>query len=120
VTWEVEVTNRFAEWYRDEVPNEDVNTIDNAIDELRFGGPALGRPRVDAVRGSRHSRMKELRVQSRGNPIRIFFAFDPRRVAILLLAGEKTGDMRFYERMIPLADDLYEEHLKKIAEDQRG
>ena len=52
--------------------------------------------------------MRELRVQSGGRPIRIFYAFDPRRSAILLIGGDKTGDGRFYERMIPIADKLYD------------
>jgi hypothetical protein len=55
--------------------------------------------------------MRELRVQSGGRPIRVFYAFDPRRSAILLIGGDKTGDGRFYERMIPVADKLYDVHL---------
>ena len=55
--------------------------------------------------------MRELRVQSKGRPIRIFYAFDPRRAAILLIGGDKTGDNRFYERMIPIADRLYDDHI---------
>ena len=62
--------------------------------------------------------MRELRVQHRGRPIRVFYAFDPRRTAILLVAGDKTGDDRFYERMIPEADRLYDEHLEEIRNRQ--
>jgi hypothetical protein len=51
--------------------------------------------------------MRELRIQSGGDPIRVFYAFDPRRVAILLIGGKKTGDKRFYEKYIPIADQLY-------------
>lgn len=58
--------------------------------------------------------MRELRVQSGGRPIRIFYAFDPRRQAILLIGGDKTGDNRFYERMVPIADDLYDVYLDEI------
>ena len=58
--------------------------------------------------------MKELRTQSSGKPLRTFFAFDPRRTAILLIGGDKTGDKRFYDRMIPRADALYDEYLKEI------
>ena len=61
--------------------------------------------------------MKELRTQSKGRPIRTFYAFDPRRSAILIIGGDKTGDDRFYERMIPLADRLYDEHLEELRED---
>ena len=58
--------------------------------------------------------MRELRVQSGGDPLRIFYAFDPRRSAILLIGGNKAGDNRFYERMIRLADRLYDQHLDEI------
>jgi hypothetical protein len=86
----------------------------------RFGyleefGYLLGRPYADTVRGSRHTNMKELRPS--GSPLRIFFAFDPRQTAILLVAGDKSGDNRFYDRMIPRADDLYDRYLIESSED---
>lgn len=59
--------------------------------------------------------MRELRVQSKGNPIRLLYAFDPRRIAIVLLGGDKTGDKRWYEKFIPIADRLYDEHLQEIG-----
>jgi len=62
--------------------------------------------------------MRELRVQHRGRPIRIFYAFDPRRAAILLIAGDKTGDERFYERLTPVADRLYDEHLAQLRRER--
>jgi hypothetical protein len=62
--------------------------------------------------------MREMRVQSGGRPLRIFYAFDPRRSAILLIGGDKTGDKRFYERMIPIADTLYDEHLAALAKEK--
>jgi len=58
--------------------------------------------------------VKELRTQHQGRPIRTFFAFDPRRCAVLLIGGDKTGDTRFYDRMIPEADRLYDEHLEGL------
>ncbi|MDU9050236.1 MAG: type II toxin-antitoxin system RelE/ParE family toxin [Candidatus Electrothrix sp. Rat3] len=58
--------------------------------------------------------MKELRTQCQGRPLRTFFAFDPRRTAILLIGGDKTGDKRFYERMIPLAERLYNNYLEEL------
>jgi hypothetical protein len=77
---------------------------------LEEHGPALGRPLVDTIGRSRHPNMKEL-IPPAGN-IRILFAFDPRRSAILLIGGDKTGEWnRWYERMIPVADRLYDEHL---------
>ena len=61
--------------------------------------------------------MKELRTQSGGKPLRTFFAFDPRRSAILLIGGDKTGDKRYYDRMVPIADDLYDQYLKEIEKE---
>jgi hypothetical protein len=61
--------------------------------------------------------MRELRVQSGGKPLRIFYAFDPRRTAILLIGGDKTGNKRFYKRMIPVADRLYDEHIEELRKE---
>ena len=62
--------------------------------------------------------MRELRVQSRGKPIRVFYAFDPARTAILLIGGNKTGDKRFYKRMILIADRLYDEHIAQLKRER--
>ncbi len=76
----------------------------------------MGRPFVDTVKGSRHSHMKELRPV--GRYIRILFAFDPRRAAILLIGGDKKGRWQdWYDVMIPWADDLYDEHLAILREE---
>jgi hypothetical protein len=88
-----------------------------SVELLRELGPQLSRPHADAIQGSKHANMKELRTQSRGQPLRTLFAFDPRRCAILLIGGDKTGDKRFYERMIPLADQLYDDHLKQLRQE---
>jgi hypothetical protein len=77
-------------------------------------GPHLGRPHVDTLQGSRHPNLKELRTQHQGRPLRTLFAFDPRRCAILLIGGDKAGDERFYDRMLPLADRLYDAHLDAL------
>jgi hypothetical protein len=111
--WEVEFTDEFGEWW-DSLDVDEQESVAASVELLRQLGPHLGRPHVDTVKGSRHSNMKELRTQHRGRPIRSLFAFDPRRCAILLLGGDKTGDGRFYERMIPTADDLYDEHLETL------
>jgi hypothetical protein len=81
---------------------------------LRELGPSLGRPLADTLKGSRHANMKELRVQSKGRPFRIFYAFDPRRRAILLIGGNKQGDKRFYDVYLPIADQLFDQHLKEL------
>ena len=61
--------------------------------------------------------MCELRVRSSGRPVRVFYAFGPRRTAILLIGGDKTGDAKFYERLVPLADWLYDEHLQELKKE---
>ena len=81
---------------------------------LEERGVRLGHPYSSGIEGSRHTHMRELRVQSGGRPIRVFYAFDPRRAAILPIGGDKTGDDRFYERFVPVADRLYDEHLEQL------
>jgi hypothetical protein len=61
--------------------------------------------------------MRELRVQSAGHPIRIFYAFDPRRNAILLIGADKTGNKRFYDEYIPIADRLYDEYIAELRQE---
>ena len=80
---------------------------------LEERGPALGRPLADNVHQSRHPNMKELRPTP---TIRILFAFDPRRIAILLIGGDKSGSWnRWYQEFVPIADDLYDEHLTEVG-----
>lgn len=112
--WEVEYTDEFGRWW--ETLGEDVQeAIAHDVEVLAQVGPGLGRPTVDTLSGSKFPNMKELRTKHVQSAIRILFAFDPRRCAILLIGGDKAGDSRFYERMIPLADRLYQEHLDELA-----
>ncbi len=105
--WDVEFTDQFGAWW-ELLGAEEQQAIDAAVRVLEQRGPSLGRPLVDTVTRSRHANMKELRVGT----IRILFAFDPRRTAILLLGGDKRDRWQeFYEQMIPLADQLFDEHL---------
>ena len=108
--WDVELTDQFEAWWN-KLAIEDQQGIDAAVRVLEERGPGLGRPLVDTVEGSRHANMKELRVGT----IRVLFAFDPRRAAILLLGGDKRDRWQeFYAQMIPLADQLVDEHLKEL------
>lgn len=90
-----------------------------AVELLEERGPMLGRPLVDTIAGSRHKNMKELRPGSSGRTeLRILFAFDPERQAILLVAGDKAGDWKgWYKRNIPVADDLFTEHIRRSRGD---
>ncbi|HEY7030378.1 MAG TPA: type II toxin-antitoxin system RelE/ParE family toxin [Thermomicrobiales bacterium] len=113
--WEIEGTDEFAAWYRG-LTEAQSESVDMAVRALELGGPALGRPYVDSLTASRHANMKELR--PRGGNLRILFAFDPRRSAILLLGGDKTGRWgRWYREAIPIADDLYDEHLETLKKE---
>lgn len=87
-----------------------------AIELLEDYGPQLGRPIVDTVSSSRHRNMKELRPGSSGrSKLRVLFVFDPERSAVMLIAGDKAGDWtRWYKTNIPLADDLFDEHLRRL------
>jgi hypothetical protein len=111
--WEVEYTNEFEQWWQ-ALSDDEQESLNMGVEMLQEMGPMLGRPYADTVKGSRHPNMKELRTQHRGHPIRTLFAFDPRRCAIILIGGDKSGDARFYDRMIPLADRLYDEHLDQL------
>jgi hypothetical protein len=116
MSWDVEYTNEFGAWWvtLGESEQEDIAAIVALLDER---GPQLPFPYSSSVEGSKHDHMRELRVQSRGSPLRIFYAFDPRRTAILLIGGDKTGNKRFYEEMIPVADRLYDEHLSELRKE---
>ena len=114
MAWEIEYTDQFEAWFG--MLNEDEQeSVVIAVEILQDQGPGLGRPLVDTIKGSRHANMKELRPR-RGN-LRVLFAFDPRRMAILLIGGDKTHRWEaWYQNVIPLADRLYEEHLETLEE----
>ncbi len=109
-SWEVEYTDGFGRWW-DGLSAAEQDAVAAYVGMLEQQGPSLGHPYSSKVRGSRHGTMRELRVQHAGRPYRVLYAFDPRRTAILLLGGDKTGQKRWYEIHVPLADDLYDLHL---------
>lgn len=113
MAWNVEVTDECGAWLGS-LSDADFDAVDFSVDLLTEHGPQLDHPHSSKIAGSRHGHMRELRVQSGGRPIRIFYAFDPRRSAILLIGGDKAGDKRFYDRMVPVADDLYDLYLNEL------
>jgi hypothetical protein len=119
MAWTVEYTVEFGEWWQ-ALSSGQQEDVAAHVEELERRGPHLPFPYSSDVRRSRHGQMRELRVQSRGKPLRIFYAFDPRRTAILLIGGDKTGDRRFYERFVPLADKLYDQYLAEISKEQES
>lgn len=111
--WDVEGSDEFSEWFGALTAREQGDVI-AAVDRLQASGPRLGFPHSSGIRESRHSHMRELRIQHAGRPYRVLYAFDPRRTAILLLGGDKTGDKRWYEAQVPLADRLYDDYLDEL------
>lgn len=118
--WEVEYTDEFGDWY-DDLSEEDQDTVVARVELLEQLGPALGRPAVDNVHQSTHANMKELRAE---RSLRVLFAFDPRRTAILLIGGDKSPDdpsspnwNAWYDHYVPIADALYDIHLKELREE---
>jgi hypothetical protein len=114
--WEVNVTDEFEAWYEG-LSLEDQTPIRKAVAALEEHGPNLKRPTVGEVKGARTSHLKELRPPS--STIRILFAFDPRRQAVLLLGGDKSRQWNaWYRSAIPHADDLYDEYLQELRDEQ--
>lgn len=118
MTWEVEYTDEFGDWCKDLTESEQ-DSIDRNVYLLEQFGPTLSDRYSKPVVTSRYTHMRELRVQHGGEPIRVLYAFDPRRVALLLLGGNKTGDDRWYEKFVPRADELYEQRLRELADPDR-
>src|SRR5436305_11877336 len=116
--WEVEFTDEFGQWWNGLTEKEQESVAASVI-VLRQFGPALAFPHSSGVAGSKHSHMRELRIQHHGKPYRVLYCFDPRRVAILLIGGNKTGDDRWYETHVPLADRIYDEHLRELKAAQK-
>jgi hypothetical protein len=112
-SWEVEVTDQFIEWWS-ALSDVQQRAVTDRVDLLSVRGPDLGRPVIDRIHSSRHLSMKELRV-AKGGALRVLFMFDPRRHAVLLLGGDKSGGRKtWYSWAVPLADDLYDEYLDEL------
>ena len=114
----VEVTDEFRAWW-DDLDIRDQRAAAKVVNALVERGPRLQFPYCSGIKGSRHSRMRELRVPGRP-PIRVFYAFDPHRTAILLIAGHKTDSERFYRDYVPRADAIYDEYLREIERERQS
>ena len=115
--WEIEYTDEFERWWNT-LSEAEQESIAVSVGLLEILGPNLPRPHSDSVKGSRFKNMKELRTQHAGRPYRTLYAFDPGRTAILLIGGNKSGDDGWYQKYVPLADKLYEHHLKELEEEE--
>lgn len=112
--WEVVFLSEFDTWFS-QLNQDEQDSVLYVLNLLKQLGPQLGRPYADTIKGSELTNLKELRIQHAGKPYRAFFVFDPLRQAIMLCAGDKTGDKRFYKRMIPLAEDIYQTYLTDLS-----
>ena len=111
MAWDVYSLAEVEEWLL-ALDERTFGRVSRVIDRLASGGPGLGRPLVDSVEGSRHSNLKELRAGT----VRILFAFDPARRAVLLVAGDKAGLWsRWYKEAVPMADRRYDDWLAELA-----
>jgi hypothetical protein len=120
MSWQVEIGDEFKPEFVK--LHEGVRTEILALARLlQQFGPQLGRPRVDTLNGSRHANMKELRFSAAGGEWRVAFAFDPRRNAILLIAGDKSGsgEKRFYRELLRKADNRFDAHLARLVSERR-
>jgi len=119
MAWEVEYTDEFESWWVGLNEEEQID-IDAVVGLLEAKGPHLPYPYSSDIKGAGYGVLRELRVQHKGKPYRILYAFDPRRTAILLIGGRKAGGKGWYEKYVPLAEKIYEEHLKSLTEEQGG
>ena len=116
MAWEVEYTAEFGGWW-DTLSEQEQEEIQAKVELLEEHGPVLPRPHSDVITTSRHSNMKELRGRAAGALLRVLYAFDPRRTAILLIGGDKSGNPRWYEDYVPIADALFDQHLKQLEKE---
>ena len=116
MVWNIIFDPNFRLWFyqQEEKLQDEIFTVLSVLMEL---GPGLGRPRVDTIQGSAFKNMKELRIQYKGEPWRILFAFDPNRQAILLVGGNKSSNKRWYKENISIADKRYQKYLDKLKEE---
>ncbi|HEC11515.1 MAG TPA: hypothetical protein ENI86_18415 [Acidimicrobiales bacterium] len=114
MAWEVSGTDEFAQWFGS-LSEAEQDPIIAVVELLAEHGPELDRPYADRIKGSKYHNMKELRPRGVGKHFRVLFIFDPRREAILLLGGDKSGQWSsWYATAIPQAERLYEEYLHEL------
>jgi hypothetical protein len=114
VSGEVEFSDEFGQWWEG-LNAAEQKSVDFTATLLQEAGPTLRMPHCSGIEMSRHPHMRELRIQHEGRPYRVLYAFDPRRTAILLLGGDKTGNNRWYEEHVARADAIYDLHLRELG-----
>lgn len=114
--WTLVYAKQFEDWLDAQVEALQDEAVAN-LGVLEDIGPALGRPRADTLKGSKLKNLKELRFEFERAPIRILYAFDPKRQGLIMLAGDKSSDKRWYDKNIPIAEDIFEAHLEKLKKE---
>ena len=120
MSWDVEFEDSFSAEF-DDFSEAVQDAILAKVKTLQVIGPQLGRPHVDTLAASKHPNMKEIRCDADNGVWRVAFAFDPKRKAILLVAGDKSGvnQKRFYKKLIEIADERFQRHLEKQKGDMQ-
>jgi hypothetical protein len=114
--WTVATTTEFDQWFADDLADDEREEVTAVVNLLKLFGPMLKRPHADTLKGSKHQNMKELRARTSGSELRVAFAFDTERKALLLVGGNKAGvgQRAFYAQLIDRADRLFAAHLANI------
>ena len=119
--WEIEFTDEFEQWWNGLTEDEQI-AVAAKVRLLEERGPSLPYPHSSDIRGSKYTHLRELIIQCHGEPFRVLYAFDPRRIAILLLGGNKTGyggHAGWYELHVPIAEEIYGRHLADIEKEAK-
>lgn len=114
--WVIVFTDEFESWW-DALNADEQEDVDALVIVLTEKGPNLRRPYSGIIEASKYQNMKELVVQHKGRPYRVLYIFDPRRCAVLLLGGDKTGNDRWYEENVPKADKIYSNYLEEVTKE---
>ena len=117
MAWDVEYTDEFEAWWNT-LEMDEQEEVEAKVELLEEFGPVLPRPHADVIVTSKHAKMKELRADVARRQLRVLYAFDPRRKAILLIGGDKTGNPNWYKQYVPRADELFDDHLAQIKREQ--
>lgn len=110
MAWNVKALPPFADWF-ESLSGSEQASVRAYVMLLRDEGVKLGHPYSSDIKGAKHGQMRELRIQSGGRPLRVLYAFDITRTAILILGGDKSGDKRWYDVNVPKADELFGRYL---------
>jgi hypothetical protein len=115
--WTVTTTAEFDRWFTDDLSDEEREEVTAVVNLLKIFGPMLKRPHADTLKGSKYQNMKELRAKTSASELRVAFAFDTERKAVLLIGGDKAGvgQKAFYAQLIDRADRLFAAHLARIS-----